>query len=222
MPDRAALQERLGYRFKDDSHLDLALSHRSSVSGKSESESDFTNERLEFLGDRVLGLAVAELLFNTFPDEPEGSLSRRFAALVSAGTLRIIANNLELLPHIKLGNDMGSTDTILSDACEALIGAVFRDGGFDAARAVITQHWQPLMDAVVTPPKDAKTELQEWAQGRGLPLPHYKQIERIGPDHAPHFTIEVTVEGCEPATGAGPTKRAAEQHAAESVLARLK
>ncbi len=222
MPDRIAFQERLGYRFTDEVLLELALTHRSAVHGSGGSESETTNERLEFLGDRVLGLAMADLLFNAYPNESEGSLSRRFAALVCAETLIVIATNLDLLPHIKTGGDLGSTDTIASDACEALIGAIFRDGGFDAARNVIAKHWQPMIDAAVTPPKDAKTELQEWAQGKGLPLPLYKQIDRSGPDHAPRFTISVTIEDHEPATGEGSTKRAAEQHAAESLLMRFK
>ena len=221
MSDRTILQDRLGYHFKDDSFLDLALTHRSATGSDSKVNATHSNERLEFLGDRVLGLAVAGLLFDSFPNEPEGALSRRLAVLVSATTLRSVAEQLDLTSHIKTDGDVGSADTIATDTCEALIGAVFRDGGFEAACNVVHTLWRPLMAAALSPPKDAKTALQEWAQGRALPLPQYDLVDRTGPDHAPLFTIAVTVQGYGPATGEGTSKRAAELMAAQILLERL-
>jgi ribonuclease-3 len=150
-------------------------------------------ERLEFLGDRVLGLIIAKLLFQRFPAEPEGDLARRLAALVRKETLAGGAEN----------------PSVLADACEAVIGALYLDGGLAAAERFVLSYWTPFLEAEDTPPQDAKTALQEWAQGRALPLPAYREVARNGPPHEPHFTVEVRVEGHEPARaqGAAPSGR---------------
>lgn len=228
MADQTTLEDRLGYRFKDRSLFELALTHRSVIA---ESQvgvaartagggqiSNQTNERLEFLGDRVLGLAVVHLLLESFPDEAEGQLAQRFAALVSAKTLQVVAASLDLASHIKIGTGMAVADTMTSDACEALIGAIYLDADFETAHGVVVRHWQDLMDATAHPPKDAKTTLQEWVQERGLPLPQYELAERSGPDHEPEFTMSVTIDEHPPVTGTGTSKRAAAQKAAEAML----
>ena len=221
MPDRTSLEDRLGHRFKDSALVDLALTHRSMNADEGADGPVATNERLEFLGDRVLGLAIANLLFETFPEEAEGNMARRFAALVSAKALSRIAEDIDLAPHVQFGAGPAVGSSIVSDACEALIGAVYLDAGFEAASAVIVRHWQPLMDGAIDPPKDAKTTLQEWAQGRGLLLPDYQLVESSGPDHAPQFTMSVTVEGYSSAVGTDSSKRAATQAAAKAFLETL-
>jgi len=220
MSGRITLQGRLGHTFKDPSLLDRALTHRS-VSGDNTSSIDPKNERLEFLGDRVLGLALASLLYESFPNEAEGFLARRFAVLASAKTLTLIAQELDLTPLIRTAMDVKVTDSVLADACEALIGALYLDIGFDSAQTCIVRLWRPHMDASAAPPQDAKTKLQEWAQGRGLPLPRYELIERSGPDHSPQFTLSVQVEGIDPVMGKGPSKQAATQRAAKALLETL-
>lgn len=211
-----------GYSFHDPELARLALTHRSAIGhGRSK-----TYERLEFLGDRVLALVIADLLYDHFPDEDEGSLAKRLVALVRRETLADVASSLGLAPLIELSRgeeDAGGRQNpaILADVCEALIGAMYRDGGMRAARAFIRRNWLDRMSGMEKPPKDAKTELQEWAQGRGLELPEYREVGRSGPDHAPVFTIEVTVGNYPPERAVGQTKRAAEQVAAEQLLRRL-
>lgn len=211
-----------GYSFHDPDLARLALTHRSAI-GRGRSK---TYERLEFLGDRVLALVIADLLYDHFPDEDEGSLAKRLVALVRRETLADVASSLGLPPLIELSRgeeDAGGRQNpaILADVCEALIGAMYRDGGMRAARAFIRRNWLDRMSGMEKPPKDAKTELQEWAQGRGLELPEYREVGRSGPDHAPVFTIEVTVGDYPPERAVGQTKRAAEQVAAEQLLRRL-
>jgi len=211
-----------GYSFHDPDLARLALTHRSAI-GRGRSK---TYERLEFLGDRVLALVIADLLYDNFPDEDEGSLAKRLVALVRRETLADVASSLGLPPLIELSRgeeDAGGRQNpaILADVCEALIGAMYRDGGMRAARAFIRRNWLDRMCGMEKPPKDAKTELQEWAQGRGLELPEYREVGRSGPDHAPVFTIEVTVGDYPPERAVGQTKRAAEQIAAEQLLRRL-
>lgn len=211
-----------GYTFRDKALSGVALTHRSASSrGRTQ-----TYERLEFLGDRVLAVVIADLLYESFPDEDEGSLAKRLVALVRRETLADVARELGLPPLIRMSRgeeDAGGRDNpaMLADVCEALIGAIYRDGGLDAARIFIRRNWLDRMASTEKPPKDAKTELQEWAQGRGLELPEYREIGRTGPDHSPVFTIEVVVRGFTPVRGKGPTKRAAEQRAAERLLDRL-
>ena len=221
---RNELERRLGYRFKDTALLEQALTH-SSMSGVSGDRLS-SNERLEFLGDRVLGLVIARLLFQRFPDEHEGELARRHAALVRKEALARVAIEASLgdcLPMSRGEDDAGGRRNpgLLADACEAVIGAIYLDGGLEAAAEFVHGYWQALADEDANPPKDAKTMLQEWAQGRGLALPRYRETAREGPHHAPMFSVEVTVPGIAPVTGVGPSKRAAEQAAADLALARV-
>lgn len=216
--DRRRLEDALGHRFSDQELLDQALRHSSSTRKRVRS-----NERLEFLGDRVLGLVLAMMLYEEFEHEEEGDLGYRYTALAQRDALARVAAAVDLVPHLVLSEgeaEAGGRDnpSIHADALEAVIAALFLDGGLAAAEAFIRRHWAPLMAEAPTPPKDPKTTLQEWAQARALPLPVYKVRERAGPDHAPLFTVEVIVETQRPETGAGPTKRAAEQAAAEAML----
>ncbi|MFW0776881.1 MAG: ribonuclease III [Rickettsiales bacterium] len=213
------LEQKLGYHFNDSALLELALTHPSL--GK-----DTNNQRLEFLGDAVLGLVIAKMLYAMFPDEEEGDLARRQSALVRGETLATIAQSLSLGDYIKLTDSeaaAGGRDnaTNLEDAMEALIGAIYLDGGEVAAETFITARWTEIAKNTVAPPKDAKTALQEWAQGRKLPVPSYNLLDTVGPAHAPEFTIEVTVKGHPPAQAKANSKRAAEQMAAGILLEQL-
>jgi ribonuclease III len=216
------LSARIGHDFADPALLKVALTHASARAGARPNDD---NERLEFLGDRVLGLAIAELLANSFPKAREGELARWFNHLVRAETCAEIAQEWELGTFILMsGGEAGSggrgKKTILANACEAVLGAIFADGGYDAARAVIHRFWKPQLDMLELAAPDAKSLLQEWAQGRRLPLPRYLEIAREGPDHAPRFTAEVQIDGVAPERGTGANKRAAEQAAALAMLLR--
>jgi ribonuclease-3 len=216
------LYARLGHDFSDPALLKLALTHASARAGARPQED---NERLEFLGDRVLGLAIAELLADSFPKAREGELARWFNHLVRAETCAEIAQEWELGTFILMsGGEAGSggrsKKTILANACEAVLGAIFADGGYDPARAVVRRFWQPQLDILELAAPDAKSLLQEWAQGRRLPLPRYLEVAREGPDHAPRFTAEVQIDGVAPERGTGTNKRAAEQAAALAMLVR--
>ena len=211
----------LGYEFADPALLRRALLHRSAAP-----KGDRGYERLEFLGDRVLALVVTDMLMAAFPSENEGALARRLAGLVRRETLADAARGLGLGAFIRLSrseDDSGGRDNemILADVCEAVIGALYQDGGLDAARSFVQRHWAGRLAAAIKPPKDAKTALQEWAQGRGLPLPGYRIVSRSGPDHAPEFVVAVEVEGHAPERGAGPSRRLAEQAAATSLYQRI-
>ncbi len=215
------LAERLGHRFEEPRLLREALTHPSAAGKPAQSY-----ERLEFLGDRVLALIVSDRLLARFPQEAEGALARRLAALVRRETLAEVAGDLALgdfLILAKAEREAGASanPALLANACEAVIGALYLDGGLVAARGFVEPRWTPLLEAERTPPQDAKTSLQEWAQGRGLPLPVYRETRREGPPHEPIFTIEVVVAGHAPAEGAGRSKRLAEQVAASRLLARL-
>jgi ribonuclease-3 len=219
--DLSALEERLGYRFKDIALLEQALTHKSFVTGRKHA----SNQRLEFLGDRVLGLAVAEMLYEFFPGNLEGELSQRHTALVRNETCVEVALLLDLGSHLRLGagekNAGGERNhSILGDACEAVMGAIFLDGGYEPAKNMIERYWRPLMTASAQAPRDAKALLQEWALGRGLPVPHYREIERTGPDHKPVFRVSLELPGILPVEGVGPSKRDAEKAAAAGMLAR--
>ena len=216
------LEARLGYTFKDRALFKKALTH-ASVRQASAKRRD--NERLEFLGDRVLGLAIAELLSETYPAASEGELARLFNRLVRGGTCADVARSLDLGPALVLSeSEAGSggreKETILADACEAVLGAIFLEAGYDKAREIVRQLWMPKLDGAPTVVVDAKSALQEWAQGQGLELPSYIEVAREGPDHAPRFTSEVRIKGRKPARGEGASKRAAEQAAAATLLAR--
>jgi len=216
------LETALGYQFKGRALLDRALTHASIRSDQSKGED---NERLEFLGDRVLGLAVAELLLERDPKASEGALARRFNRLVRKETCASIGRHLNLGALLLLSSAEDESggrdkDTILADATEALLAAIFLESGFAVARDVIRSLWSTLADGLPDAVADAKSMLQEWAQGQGLPLPRYVEIERKGPDHAPVFTTEVSIDGKKSARGRGANKRAAEQAAASAMLVR--
>lgn len=217
------LNETLGHTFANADLLDLALTH-SSVHGGRHTYELVDYERLEFLGDRVLGLLVADLLMATFPTEDEGSLAKRHASLVQRKTLAEVALSVGIDTHMKLGvHDEGlrTNPTVLGDVCEAIIGALYQDGGLEVARAFVTKNWDSLLRSATTPPKDDKTELQEWAQKRGYPLPTYTEVSRTGPDHSPEFVIEVTVQGHTPHRATGKSKREGQQNAAQMMLSAI-
>ncbi|WP_308909583.1 ribonuclease III [Pseudokordiimonas caeni] len=212
-----SLQSKVaGYTFTKVSFLDEALTHPS-LSGSS------NYQRLEFLGDRVLGLVIAEWLLELFPGEAEGKINRRFTGLVRRETLADMAETLGLVPLIKLNpgaEQEGTRDkaAIRADITEAVIGALYLDGGFAAAKAFIRKHWKPLLDGVPSAAKDSKTQLQEWAQARSLPLPTYDVVGCDGPDHSPVFTIRAAIDGVGEAEARGTSKRIAQQAAAEALL----
>ena len=188
-PNLDELLKKLDYSFEKPELLDEALTHVSAPQAGGQSY-----QRLEFLGDRVLGLAIAELLFRTFPGAPEGELSRRLAELVRRESCAEIATAWDVGPYLKLGAGEAHAgerrnQTILADVCEAIIGAVFIDGGYVAARDLVERAFQELVEAPRRPLRDPKSALQEWAQGRGLPPPTYSVVEQIGPDHAPKFRV---------------------------------
>jgi ribonuclease-3 len=218
-----ALEERLGYVFKDRTLLERALTHASVSDGAREVRH---NERLEFLGDRVLGLLAAEALVSRNPAWREGELSRRQVTLVSGKTCAQVARGLGLSAALRLSGSTSSqggrdNERILGDAMEALIAAVYLDGGLEAARAVFDNAWRDALEAATGEQNlEAKTALQEWAMARALPLPCYTVISRVGPDHAPVFTVEVSVQGSPPATANGSSLREAEKAAAQVLLTR--
>ena len=219
------LAARLGHRFGDRMLLEEALTHKSALP-RGRAGGRFGYERLEFLGDRVLGLLAAELLMRRFADEDEGALSKRHSGLVRREALLRVAEAIRLGEHLRLspGEEAAGgrrAGTMLADACEAVIGALYLDGGLAAARKFFERRWTPIMAEAATPPRDPKTTLQEWAQGRGLPLPDYQAVRRVGPAHAPRFEVSVAVEGAAPVHAEGSSKRAAEQRAAAALLARL-
>lgn len=220
------LDEILGHHFARPELLAQALTHPSILQGRRQKQSA-PYERLEFLGDRVLGLVVADMLFQSFPNEAEGALARRFTALVRREAVARVALSIGL--DKKLAMAKGDVDAggranlgILADACEALIGALYADAGFEIAARFVQGRWQALMDEEATPPKDAKTELQEWAQGLGKNLPAYSVAGSEGPPHDPVFLIKVEVEDVGSAHGRGPSKRVAEQAAATAMLKKVK
>ncbi|MDX1401165.1 MAG: ribonuclease III [Kiloniellales bacterium] len=216
------LAERLSHTFVRTDLLERAVTHRSAK----DLGGGYDYERLEFLGDRVLGLVIAELLFSKFKKEPEGALARRHAALVRREALSEVAEEIglgEFLVLAKGEEDAGEREnpSLLANACEAVIAALYIDGGLEVARRFILAHWTTLAERVSEPPRDNKTGLQEWAQARGLPLPVYKEMAREGPAHEPLFTIEVSVQEMGAARGQGRSKRLAEQAAAGVLLERL-
>ncbi|WP_425405034.1 ribonuclease III [Hwanghaeella sp.] len=201
--------------------LRRALTHRSLIGAGT------SYERLEFLGDRVLGLIVAEMLLEAFPREDEGPIAKRHAALVRKETLAEVATQIGLPAYILMSPGEESSggrenSAITSDVCEAVIAAVYRIAGLEGAKRFIEPLWRPFLERETEPPRDAKTSLQEWLQGRGRPLPSYELVERSGPDHAPVFTIAAKVEGSVAKSATGRSKRAAEQAAAAALLAELK
>ena len=225
--DASTAEAILGHRFARPALLREALTHRSAAAAARPGKKGAgSNERLEFVGDRVLGLLMAEWLAERFPHEQEGALGRRLAHLVSQPVLAAIAEHagLPAVLDVAPGESRAGVRrraTVLADATEATLGALYFDGGLPAARRFVRRAWETAMTDQAEPPKDAKTALQEWAQGRGLPLPHYQVAAREGPSHAPQFTISVTVAS-QTGTGTAGSKRAAEQEAAQALLEILK
>ena len=218
-PER--LSKSLGYEFRSKKYLLLALTHSSHAE-----EAIASNERLEFLGDRVLGLIVAELLLDRFPSEREGEIARRLSSIVDKNSLAKIARSIELEKYLRVGSGDLQTGThknpgILADTMEALIGAVYCDSGLNNARALIVSLWTPLIEEFCEPPVDPKTRLQEWAQKKQLGLPKYRVSGRAGPDHEPVFTVEVSLDGLGNGIGIGQSKRTAEQIAAKDLLGHI-
>lgn len=214
--DPNRLADELDYSFRRPELLREALTHPS-TSG------NVNYQRLEFLGDRVLGLVIAEMLYLRYPSLREGALARRLADLVRRETLAAVALAAgidEAIVMARSAEDDGgrAKAAILADACEAVIGALYLDGGLRPARRFIERHWDKLISDDSRGGRDAKSALQEWAQGRGLPPPAYRELSRSGPDHAPSFRIEVNVQGRSPTSGEGSSKRLAEMAAAEAML----
>jgi ribonuclease-3 len=217
------LERRLGYAFVDHGLLERALTHASAGAGGGKIRD---NEVLEFIGDRVIGLLAAERLAELHPASPEGDLAPRLNALVSRKACAEVARRMGLGLALRLSGSETKTggrdkDSILAGACEAVMAAIYRDGGLDAARSVFLDLWADAFAALGEPrPRDAKTALQEWAQGMGRPLPAYAVIDRKGPDHQPTFTVEVTVSGLAPAAADGRSRQEAEMAAAGVLLQR--
>jgi ribonuclease-3 len=217
----AALETTAGLSFRDPERLRRALTHGSARA----KDAGIDYERMEFLGDRVLGLIVAEFLFQTFPNASEGELSLRLNAMVNAETLAAISEEIGLPELISAGSELkGATGrnrvNLRADALESLIAAIYLEGGIEAARGFIARHWFARPIALGAARRDPKTELQEWAHVVGGGVPVYVIDSREGPDHEPLFTVSVRVQGYEPASGVGRTKRQAEQAAATAVLMR--
>jgi ribonuclease-3 len=222
----------IGYAFARPELLDEALTHPSALGsedgrrrrGRKPSHRGY--ERLEFLGDRVLGLVIADLLWRCFENEPEGHLTRRLTHLVRGEALARVARSIDLGAYLLMSPaektaGAAANPGILADVCEALIAAIYLDGGFAAASEFVRRFWQPLIDEMAGPPRDPKTALQEWAQARALALPTYELVGTSGPDHALRFTVAAKVEGADGATATGSSKRIAEARAAELLLERL-
>jgi ribonuclease III len=224
--------QRIDYEFSRPELLAEALTHRSAprppgAGGRRSRRAVPRNyERLEFLGDRVLGLVIADLLWRRFDSEAEGPLTQRHAQLVRRETLAAIGDEIGLVGHLVLSPAEAAAGAarnpaILADAVEAVVAAIYLDGGFAAAFRFVERLWAPRIAAMDRPPRDPKTTLQEWTQGRGLPLPAYELTATSGPDHARHFTVSVTVAGHDGASATATSKRAAEAGAAAALIERL-
>lgn len=215
------LQFRLGYKFADPDLLDRALTHSSAISPTKRIERSY--QRLEFLGDRVLGLVVADMLYRRYPKANEGELSRTLNTLVRKETCAVIARTLDLGGEMHLGDSEARTggaekEAILGDVTESIIGAIYCDGGLGKAYEFVERMFEEFLADGSANKADAKTTLQEWAQARGLEPPTYTQVERTGPDHAPEFTIAVTLGEYDQLSATGPSKKIAEHKAAELFL----
>ncbi len=218
---RDACQAALGYKFKSDDLLDRAMTHRSAAQGHS---AEWSNERLEFLGDRVLGLITVEALLERFPNQREGELAPRLNALVSRDQCGVIGAALKLGDYLIIDkaerlNGGSSKPSLLANALEAVLGAIYLDGGLPPSRKFILKHWKQALQGVIASPRDPKSALQEWAQGEGFPMPRYNHGERSGPDHAPSFTASVHVSDLDPVNGTGASKQEAERAAARAMMA---
>lgn len=218
MSTKSDLEKKIGYIFTSKALLETALTHASFQVKKGEQSNN--NERLEFLGDRVVGLAVAAMLYRTFPDENEGSLARRHTALVQQSALAAVGQALDIEKLLRTSGAM-SGESALADAVEALVAAVYIDGGYEAAKKVVITCWEKMLGDDKTPPKDPKSSLQEWAQERGFPLPRYQIVSRSGVDHAPVFEVELHVDTLDSVRAEAASKRDAEKRAAIKMLNRI-
>ena len=225
---REGLLKCLGHMFKDPDLLEEALTHPSVTTRKSTRQGEGRDyDRLEFLGDRVLGMVIADHLLKTYPQADAGKLATRYNALVRRETLAAVAEEIGLGPHIRFARGErnsggGAKPALLANACEAVIAALFLDGGLEVAASFIHRYWDDLADELTTAPKDPKTSLQELAHARNATPPAYRETDRSGPPHAPVFTIEVEVGNLGSASGTGSSKRAAEQIAAETLYNKIK
>ena len=216
MPELKDLEKQIGHTFKKPELLKIALTHSST--GAKENY-----ERLEFLGDRVLGLAVSETLYKKFPNEPEGHLAKRLAALVQGSFLAKISLEMQLGQYIKFSDAESAAggaenENILADVFESVIGALYLDSDYETCRDLIQKLWGNRFDTMEKPPQHPKTRLQEWAQSKNLSLPNYKISDQSGPDHAPVFEISLTVEGFKPVKVEGPSRQEAEKRAAQKFI----
>ena len=219
----SATEERIGHKFADAGLLVTAMTHVSAL--KPSRKRGESYQRLEFLGDHVLGLIVSDMLYRSFPNADEGELSKRLAELVRKESCADVAKSLGLADDVKLGAVGAGAGarlrkSVLGDICEAVIGAVFLDGGYAAAQQFVETNWTERMKKPRQPLRDPKTVLQEWAQGKGLPTPVYREVERTGPHHDPQFRVAVDLPGLAPAEGVGGSKRAAEKVAASVMIER--
>lgn len=210
--------DQLGHQVKDPALFEAALTHPSSRGDN--------YQRLEFLGDRVLGLVIARWLYERFPDEPEGKLSQRFNTLVDRVTCGELGRELGLPAVIRLGKQARGdgaswSDNVLGDVVEALVGAIFLESGLDAADRLVRRLWQPLVEEQRSAPKHPKSALQEFAAARNLPGPHYEVLDRSGAHHLPQFTVRVSLGDLGEAEAQGPSKQVAETEAAKALLSRL-
>lgn len=213
------LENLIGYEFQDKQLLKTAMTHSSTGEASN-------YERLEFLGDRVLGLVVSEILYEKFPEEKEGDLAKRLASLVQGSWLAKIASDIHLGEYMEFseaerGGGGVDNENILADGMEALIGALYLDSGLETCRSFITKFWGDAFYEMKKPPQHPKTALQEWAQGQGLPLPTYKIVGQSGPDHAPVFDVRLHVEGYDDLVAQGRSRQVAEKEAAQEFLERL-
>jgi ribonuclease-3 len=219
----AALEARIGHKFVDSALLITAITHVSALKPSHKRADSY--QRLEFLGDHVLGLVVSDMLYRAFPNADEGELSKRLADLVRKESCADVAKSLGLIDDVKLGQ-VGALasarlrKSVLGDICEAVIGAIFLDGGYTVAAQFVERNWTERMRKLRRPLRDPKTVLQEWAQSKRLPTPVYREIERTGPHHDPQFRVAVDLPGLAPAEGVGGNKRAAEKDAASVMIAR--
>lgn len=214
------LEEQTSHTFRDLARLERALTH---ASARQSVGSDY--ERLEFLGDRVLGLVIAEMLFRAYPTASEGELSLRLNSLVNADTCAAVADEIGLHEFIRTGSDVKGLankrlKSLRADVVESLIATIYLDGGLEAAQPFIQRYWDARSREINSAQRDPKTELQEWAHQQDGAQPIYSVVERTGPDHDPQFTVKVEVKGFAPATGMGRSKRIAEQEAAVALLYR--
>jgi ribonuclease III len=221
MIDLENLETKLNYTFNNRQLLAQALTHASAVD-----RAHHSYERMEFLGDRVLGFVIAQMLYHTFPRETEGDLAQRLAFLVSSPLLAEVASNLNLDQHVTSAlvthfSKVEKKESILADVCEALIAALYLDGGLDVTRRFVEAHWRPLLERNLKPPRDPKSELQEWLQEHSQTLPRYRLVEKKGPDHNPVFKVELTIDPFGTVVGQGYSVRKAEKEAAIEMLRRI-